>query len=170
MMQYQSGRSSTRPVVGIGRNSPVRRPGVASLWPASDSAPVPVRQTRRRHRPARPREHPVVHARPVSGLLPGETRYAAVTKSPLTGGFLDSYAGGTFPDTLAGALQDHTGILVTGRASEPVKLAVEADGATVEPAETWGRNSRNRRSVPRGCGGVYRPGGRAGRRVRDYRF
>jgi len=78
---------------------------------------------------------------PVSGLLPGETRYAAVTKSPLTGGFLDSYAGGTFPDTLAGALQDHTGILVTGRASEPVKLVVEADGATVEPADTWGRDT-----------------------------
>ncbi|MFB6223731.1 MAG: aldehyde ferredoxin oxidoreductase family protein [Haloarcula sp.] len=78
---------------------------------------------------------------PVSGLLPGETRYAAVTKSPLTGGFLDSYAGGTFPDTLAGALQDHVGILVTGRASEPVRLVVEGDDATVEPTETWGQNT-----------------------------
>ena len=57
---------------------------------------------------------------PVSGLLPGESRYAAVTKSPLTGGFLDSYAGGTFPETLAGALADHVGVLVTGAASEPV--------------------------------------------------
>jgi aldehyde:ferredoxin oxidoreductase len=33
---------------------------------------------------------------PLSGYLPGETRYAAVTKSPLTGAFLDSYAGGEF--------------------------------------------------------------------------
>ncbi|KAA9398064.1 aldehyde ferredoxin oxidoreductase [Haloarcula sp. CBA1130] len=78
---------------------------------------------------------------PVSGLLPGETRYAAVTKSPLTGGFLDSYAGGTFPDTLAGALQDHVGLLVTGRAPEPVTLVVADDGATVEPAETWGQDT-----------------------------
>src|SRR6056297_3096374 len=46
---------------------------------------------------------------PLSGLLPGESRYAAVTKSPLTGGFLDSYAGGEFPDALAGALADHIG-------------------------------------------------------------
>jgi aldehyde:ferredoxin oxidoreductase len=78
---------------------------------------------------------------PVSGLLPGESRYAAVTKSPLTGGFLDSYAGGTFPETLAGALADHVGVLVTGAASEPVRLAVEADGATLEPAGTWGADT-----------------------------
>ncbi|WP_048076431.1 aldehyde ferredoxin oxidoreductase N-terminal domain-containing protein, partial [Halorubrum sp. AJ67] len=31
---------------------------------------------------------------PLAGYLPAETRYATVTKSPLTGGFLDSYAGG----------------------------------------------------------------------------
>ena len=78
---------------------------------------------------------------PVSGLLPGESRYAAVTKSPLTGGFLDSYAGGTFPETLAGALSEHVGVLVTGAASEPVRLAVEADGATLEPAGTWGADT-----------------------------
>ena len=78
---------------------------------------------------------------PVSGLLPGESRYAAVTKSPLTGGFLDSYAGGTFPETLAGALADHVGVLVTGAADEPVRLAVEADGATLEPAGTWGADT-----------------------------
>ena len=78
---------------------------------------------------------------PVSGLLPGESRYAAVTKSPLTGGFLDSYAGGTFPETLAGALSEHVGVLITGAASEPVRLAVEADGATLEPAGTWGADT-----------------------------
>ena len=78
---------------------------------------------------------------PVSGLLPGESRYAAVTKSPLTGGFLDSYAGGTFPETLAGALSEHVGILVTGAASEPVRLAVADDDATLEPAGTWGADT-----------------------------
>ena len=84
---------------------------------------------------------------PVSGLLPGESRYAAVTKSPLTGGFLDSYAGGTFPETLAGALSEHVGILVTGAASEPVRLAVEADGATLEPAGTWGADTAETAAV-----------------------
>ena len=78
---------------------------------------------------------------PVSGLLPGESRYAAVTKSPLTGGFLDSYAGGTFPETLAGALSEHVGVLVTGAASEPVRLAVADDDATLEPAGTWGADT-----------------------------
>ena len=78
---------------------------------------------------------------PLSGLLPGESRYAAVTKSPLTGGFLDSYAGGQFPATLAGALPTHVGVLVTGTAEEPVRLVVRDDDATLEAAETWGADT-----------------------------
>ncbi|MDH5020429.1 aldehyde ferredoxin oxidoreductase family protein [Halobacterium rubrum] len=78
---------------------------------------------------------------PLSGLLPGESRYAAVTKSPLTGGFLDSYAGGQFPGALAGALPEHVGVLVTGVAEEPVRLVVRDDDATLEPAGTWGSDT-----------------------------
>ena len=77
---------------------------------------------------------------PVSGLTPGESRYAAVTKSPLTGGFLDSYAGGEFPDALVGALGSHLGLLVTGAAADPVQVVVEDGEATVEPAATWGED------------------------------
>ncbi|WP_117594568.1 aldehyde ferredoxin oxidoreductase family protein [Haloprofundus halophilus] len=76
---------------------------------------------------------------PLSGYLPGETRYAAVTKSPLTGGFLDSYSGGSFPERLAGSLDDCLGVLVTGRASRPVALVVDGGTATIEPADDlWG--------------------------------
>ncbi len=64
---------------------------------------------------------------PLSGLLPGETRYAAITKSPLTGGFLDSYSGGTFASRLAGSLGAHMGLLVTGRADRLSAIYV-ADG------------------------------------------
>jgi len=78
---------------------------------------------------------------PVSGLVPGESRYAAVTKSPLTGGFLDSYAGGEFPGALAGALAGHMGLLVTGTAPEPSRIVLEDGEATVEPAETWGADA-----------------------------
>ncbi len=78
---------------------------------------------------------------PVSGLVPGESRYAAVTKSPLTGGFLDSYAGGEFPDALAGALADHMGLLVTGTAEEPSRIVLEGGEASVEPAGTWGSDA-----------------------------
>ncbi|MFC7229914.1 aldehyde ferredoxin oxidoreductase [Salinirubellus salinus] len=78
---------------------------------------------------------------PLTGALPGEQRYAAVTKSPLTGAFLDSYAGGTFPARLAGSLDDHLGVLVTGRAEAPVRLVVGDGDARVEPAETWGADA-----------------------------
>jgi aldehyde:ferredoxin oxidoreductase len=76
---------------------------------------------------------------PLTGYLPGEQRYAAITKSPLTGTFLDSYAGGTFPGALAGALNGHMGLLVTGSADEPVSIVVEDGEVRVEPvSEVWG--------------------------------
>jgi aldehyde:ferredoxin oxidoreductase len=78
---------------------------------------------------------------PLSGLLPGEGRYAAVTKSPLTGAFLDSYSGGSFPGRLAGALGDHLGVLVTGQADDPVRLVVADGDARVEPATEWGEDT-----------------------------
>ncbi|ELZ96423.1 aldehyde ferredoxin oxidoreductase family protein [Haloferax sulfurifontis] len=78
---------------------------------------------------------------PLSGYLPEESRYAAITKSPLTGCFLDSYAGGEFPDSLTGALGSHMGLLVTGVASEPVHLVIEDGDATITPAETWGADT-----------------------------
>ncbi|WP_148416580.1 aldehyde ferredoxin oxidoreductase family protein [Haloferax sp. KTX1] len=78
---------------------------------------------------------------PLSGYLPGESRYAAITKSPLTGCFLDSYAGGEFPDSLAGALGPQMGLLVTGVADEPVTLVIEGGDATIAPAETWGADT-----------------------------
>jgi len=78
---------------------------------------------------------------PLSGLLPGEQRYAAVTKSPLTGAFLDSYSGGSFPGSLAGALGNHLGVVVTGRADDPVRLVVEDGGGRLEPAAEWGEDT-----------------------------
>ncbi|MFD1527249.1 aldehyde ferredoxin oxidoreductase N-terminal domain-containing protein, partial [Halolamina salina] len=75
---------------------------------------------------------------PLSGYLPGETRYAAVTKSPLTGGFLDSYAGGQFPLALAGALPNCLAVIVQGVADEPTTLVVEDGDAELVPAENWG--------------------------------
>lgn len=75
---------------------------------------------------------------PLAGALPGTSRYAAVTKSPLTGVFLDSYGGGTFPDRLAGSLDDCLLLLVTGKSDEPVRLVIEDGMATIDSAETWG--------------------------------
>lgn len=76
---------------------------------------------------------------PLSGLLPGEVRYAAITKSPLTGTFLDSYSGGEFAASLAGALGSHLGIVVTGRAPEPTVLSVEDGEAELHARpDLWG--------------------------------
>jgi len=78
---------------------------------------------------------------PLTGALPGAQRYAAVTKSPLTGTFLDSYAGGDFPARLAGALEGHLGVLVTGEADEPVALVVEDGRGRIEPTDVWGADA-----------------------------
>ncbi|GAB7090778.1 aldehyde ferredoxin oxidoreductase family protein [Halorubrum luteum] len=78
---------------------------------------------------------------PLSGSLPGEPRYAAVTKSPLTGLFLDSYAGGSFASRLAGSLDDCLALLVTGTSDEPVRIEIEDGSGTILPAETWGEDT-----------------------------
>jgi len=72
---------------------------------------------------------------PLSGTTPGEQRYAAITKSPLTGTFLDSYAGGSVPERLAGALDRHIGLLIEGQADGLVTLHVEDGAAEIEPAD-----------------------------------
>ncbi len=78
---------------------------------------------------------------PLTARAPGEPRYAAITKSPLTGAFLDSYSGGEFAGALAGALSDCLGVLITGRADEPLALAIEDGEATLEPTDTWGTDA-----------------------------
>jgi len=79
---------------------------------------------------------------PLSGYLPGESRYAAVTKSPLTGAFLDSYSGGSFADALAGALPEAFGLLIAGSAAAPVTLTVRDGEATLDDAgDLWGADA-----------------------------
>ncbi|RYJ12939.1 aldehyde ferredoxin oxidoreductase [Halogeometricum borinquense] len=75
---------------------------------------------------------------PLSGIAPGEDRFAVVTKSPLSGTFLDSYAGGSFPPTLAGALPDHLLVAIEGQADEPTRLVIEDGDARLERSDCWG--------------------------------
>ncbi|MDR5674583.1 Aldehyde:ferredoxin oxidoreductase [Halalkaliarchaeum sp. AArc-CO] len=78
---------------------------------------------------------------PLSGFLPGESRYAAVTKSPLTGAFLDSYSGGEFAARLSGSLGDTLGLVVVGTADEPVRIELSGGEVTLSRAETWGADA-----------------------------
>lgn len=76
---------------------------------------------------------------PLAGAAPHEQRYAAVTKSPLTNGFLDSYSGGAFPARLAGSLPDYVGVVIQGRADDPVVLHLRDGDADLRPAaDYWG--------------------------------
>lgn len=69
---------------------------------------------------------------PLTGYLPDGGRFAAVTKSPLTGLFLDSYAGGTFGPSLRGAYPDTAGIAVTGSTSDTVYLDLREEHPRLE--------------------------------------
>ncbi|WP_338740305.1 aldehyde ferredoxin oxidoreductase family protein [Haloplanus salilacus] len=79
---------------------------------------------------------------PLSGYLPGESRYAAITKSPLTGTFLDSYSGGSFADALAGALPDAFGLVIEGVADTPRTITVTDGTVRIEDAtDLWGADA-----------------------------
>ena len=81
----------------------------------------------------------------VTGPLTGTTlqtsgRSAVVTRSPLTGGFLDSHAGGHFGTALKRAGWDY--LLITGISNEPVYLYVTPDGAEFKVAsDLWGKTT-----------------------------
>lgn len=80
---------------------------------------------------------------PLTGYAPGTSRYAAVTKSPLTGAFVDSYAGGHFPAMTRYALPEYLGIVFEGRADEPVYLEIDEDGSAhlEDASDLWGRTT-----------------------------
>ncbi|MFB6069817.1 MAG: aldehyde ferredoxin oxidoreductase family protein [Halanaeroarchaeum sp.] len=77
---------------------------------------------------------------PLTGYAPGTSRYAAVTKSPLTGTFVDSYSGGHFPAMTRYALPEYLGIAFEGRADEPVYLEIDEDGSAElrDASDLWG--------------------------------
>lgn len=78
---------------------------------------------------------------PLTGYLPGDPRFAAVTRSPLTGAFLDSYGGGRFAAGLAAATGPALGVALVGRADEPVVLELADGGGRLRPAgDLWGKD------------------------------
>jgi aldehyde:ferredoxin oxidoreductase len=79
-----------------------------------------------------------------NGLLTGApvataTRFTAAARSPLTGGYGESEAGGFWGPELKQA--GFEAILITGRAPQPVFLWVKDEQAEIRPAEAyWGRH------------------------------
>lgn len=72
---------------------------------------------------------------------PCSGRFAALTKSPLTGIMLSCSCGGPFG--MAFKTAGYDGLLVTGRSVKPVCLMIDADRVTFEDAEPlWGLDTR----------------------------
>ncbi len=91
------------------------------------------------HDPFAPENPLVFMTGPFTGsLVQTSARSVVVTKSPLTGTFLDSHAGGHF-----GPMLKRTGIdwlWITGRSADPVTLVVTEDGVKFEDARPlWGK-------------------------------
>jgi len=80
---------------------------------------------------------------PVSGLqLPGSARNCVGAKSPLTGGFAKSEAGGFWGAELKRAGYD--AIIVEGKAEKPVYLWVHDGEASIKDATSiWGKNTKD---------------------------
>jgi aldehyde:ferredoxin oxidoreductase len=75
---------------------------------------------------------------PLTGILPGEPRCAAITKSPLSNTFVDSYVGGAFAARLPDALDRHLAVLIEGRADAPCVLRLSDGEATLSTTDLWG--------------------------------
>ncbi len=77
-------------------------------------------------------------AGPITGTtFPCSGRGAVVTRSPMTGTFLDSYAGGSFGPCLKYAGYD--ALVVTGKAESPAYIAVDnGDISIKDAAHLWG--------------------------------
>ena len=104
-----------------------------------------------------------------NSMVWGSCRYGVYTKSPLTGLFCESYAGGKTPDAIDAAGFD--AVVIQGRAAEPTVLVVHPDGAEFHPAgdiwgmETYAAEDAVRRAlcpagVPQERGRRHRSGGR----------
>lgn len=78
---------------------------------------------------------------PLAGTFaPSSPKYCVVTKGPQTGLYLDSHAGGIFGVELKFAGYD--GVIVYGKAAEPVYLYIEDGKAEIRDAKyLWGKNA-----------------------------
>jgi aldehyde:ferredoxin oxidoreductase len=75
---------------------------------------------------------------PLTGTLaPGAAKYVVVFKSPVTGGYCDSYASGRIAIEIKAAGYD--GIMITGKSPQPSVLVVNGDKISIKKAESlWG--------------------------------
>ncbi len=78
---------------------------------------------------------------PATGTrMPGASRYGLYSKSPLTGGYAESYAGGRVAPKIKAAGYD--AIILEGRAQGPIILEISDRGVNFYPAgDIWGKDT-----------------------------
>ena len=88
--------------------------------------------------PLSPENRLIFATGPVTGsIVWGSCRYGVFTKSPQTGFYSESYAGGRTPEAMDAAGFD--AVMIHGRAAQPTVLVVHPQGAEFHPAgEIWG--------------------------------
>ena len=87
--------------------------------------------------PLHPEDALIFCTGPLTATLMPTNRYCIVTKSPLTGLFSDSYAGGYFSQELKYAGYDV--MVIQGKANKPVYLLINDENIEVKPADhIWG--------------------------------
>jgi aldehyde:ferredoxin oxidoreductase len=75
-----------------------------------------------------------------NSMIWGSCRYGVFTKSPQTGLFCESYAGGKTPDAMDAAGFD--AVVIQGRAEAPAVLVVHPEGVDFHPAgDIWGMDT-----------------------------
>lgn len=91
--------------------------------------------------PLSPRNVLMVLSGPVGGaLVPGSGKHVIVTKSPASGGWLDTYSSGRMTPEMKFAGYD--GLVITGKASRPVFILIEDEKVEIRDAGSfWGKGS-----------------------------
>jgi len=93
--------------------------------------------------PLSPENALVVATGPATGALaPSSGRFMVASKSPLTGVWGESHAGGSFGPQIKYAGYD--AIVITGRSARPVSIIIDDDSVVFyDSSEIWGTNTRN---------------------------
>jgi aldehyde:ferredoxin oxidoreductase len=91
--------------------------------------------------PFSPENHLIFATGPVCGsLVWGSSRYGVFTKSPQTGFYSESYAGGRVPEAMDAAGYD--GIIIKGKSKTPTALVVHPQGVEFcEAGDLWGMDT-----------------------------
>ncbi len=91
--------------------------------------------------PLSPGNHLIFATGPVcGGLIWGSSRYGVFTKSPQTGFYSESYAGGRTPEALDAAGYD--AVVIKGKSKTPTVLVIDPQGVAFQEAgDIWGMDT-----------------------------